>query len=265
MAFLMVFSFTGITNAAFAKSPVSTESRTVGNFSKILSRASVDIVLVQGDRSIKVEADERVISHLYTEVHNGILEIGIRNYHKSYNTAVVYVSVENIDEIRLDGSGDLSIPDTFSATSMDIKLNGSGDIDADLNVKDLGIFISGSGDAKISGVKKSLQLVVKGSGDVVVDDMRLTNCSIKLAGSGDVDLSGTTEKLIIGIAGSGNVDADDLKAVDVDVSIAGSGDAQVYAVNSLSASTAGSGDISYRGNPDKVSVSTVGSGDIYRR
>ena len=46
--------------------------------------------------------------------------------------------------------------------------------------------------------------------------------------------------------------------------VSGSGDIQVTASQSLKARVSGSGDISYRGNPEKQDFKTSGSGDISR-
>lgn len=64
------------------------------------------------------------------------------------------------------------------------------------------------------------------------------------------------------IAGSGSVLADRIEAETVKVRIAGSGDAKVHATKSLDVSIAGSGDVSYKGNPTKITQDIAGSGKV---
>ena len=57
------------------------------------------------------------------------------------------------------------------------------------------------------------------------------------------------ERLEVHIAGSGNYRGGDLKAENASVDIAGSGDASYLPITTLKASVAGSGNVTYRGNP----------------
>ena len=83
-----------------------------------------------------------------------------------------------------------------------------------------------------------------------------------MSGSGDITLSGTTKDFDATISGSGDIEAYNLEADNVSATVSGSADIQVTAKKSIKARVSGSGDISYRGNPEKVDTKTSGSGDI---
>jgi hypothetical protein len=239
------------------------ETRNLPSFTSIQSNSSVDIIITQGQtQSVVVEADAKLIPHLFTEVRNGVLYVDIKSYHRQYRVAKLHIRIPMLEKVSLNGSGDLAFADTFKSIGLKISLNGSGDFRGDLDVKQLELEIAGSGDAVFSGVSGSLKVFIGGSGDVSAKKLRLSDCHVKIAGSGDMILKGNTEDLVLGLAGSGDVDAYDLKAVNVSVSIAGSGDVGVYAVESISASIVGSGNVNYSGNPTKVNVSSTGSGSL---
>lgn len=108
-----------------------------------------------------------------------------------------------------------------------------------------GLTLSGSGDASVSGV----------SGNEV---------AFSISGSGDITASGNTGRLDAQIEGSGDMGLESLETSDAHVRIDGSGDAHVVARQSLDVEINGSGDVRYRGNPDKLRQVVNGSGSVTR-
>jgi len=120
---------------------------------------------------------------------------------------------------------------------------------------------SGSSDVlverKLEG--KSYFIENKGSGKVEASFL-CERLSVRQIGSGDIVLRGSTDKLEIELQGSGNVEAYDLQADSANIRILGSGDAKVTVTDSIEAKITGSGDIYYKGGPERVQVQTLGSG-----
>lgn len=259
-AAIVVFPFTN-TFASLTSSNAVKETRNLPEFTSIELICSADLFITQGNtQEVVVEADGELMSHFFTEVENGTLRVYIKNYRKNIHTAKVYVTVSNLENVSIVGSGDMTFKDVFKTNDFKIKIVGSGDLIAPLDAKNVIVSIAGSGDVKLSGIRGSLQIDVGGSGDTYAKDLTLTNCELSVAGSGDVVLEGSTAKFIVSIAGSGDIQGENLKAVDVQAKIAGSGDVEITAIESLIGSIIGSGSLYYHGNPSKATVNTVGSG-----
>ena len=109
------------------------------------------------------------------------------------------------------------------------------------------------------------RVLISGSGDFEIIGLRGEIFEYEVSGSGDLDASGEVDEVRVEVSGSGDVDCRDLKAKRAYVEIAGSGDVEVWAEELFDGSIAGSGDIAYYGNPDKVSRHIAGSGDIRSR
>jgi hypothetical protein len=105
-------------------------------------------------------------------------------------------------------------------------------------------------------------VAVEGSADVVIDSVEQEELEVRIDGSADVVASGSVELLTLVIDGSGDFAGTDLRASEVVVEVAGSGEASVWAVDALDAEVSGSGEIRYRGDPDRVSTDVSGSGEI---
>lgn len=200
------------------------KSLTVDAFHGISLEGSMNVVLTQGaTQSVEVEAQANLIELIETKVVKGVWEITTKDGYSTDKTFTLYITVPMIDQVAVDGSGDVISNGTFTSDAMELAVAGSGNITIAFNSK--------TADADI-------------------------------AGSGDMVLSGTADKLNVNVAGSGDVDARELKVADATVDIAGSGDVVLDASQSLEASIAGSGDVSYKGAPARISRNVMGSGDV---
>lgn len=242
------------------------QERQVGDFTGIHQSTSADVFISSGNsNTITVKADEHAIDKLITKVENGILYIDTEKGLRNVRTLEVHLTMKRIDYIKNSGSGDIKCMGGLAGNDIKVSINGSGDLDADLEAKNMEIRISGSGDVELSGVRGNFDLSVSGSGDVEAEELQLESCKVSIQGSGDVRLKGATAKLLVKQNGSGDVNAYGLKAVDVEVNNSGSGDIVLQAVNSLRAVINGSGDLTYHGAPETVDVMSNGSGEIYRK
>jgi hypothetical protein len=207
---------------------MTTETRTTGDYDGIKCAGSMDYILVAGtEGKIKIEGEENLLKYIITEVKDGNLvvktEKGI-NLRPSLNKTIkVTIPFKDINKVALAGSGDLWNKDKITTTNLDVSLAGAGDL---------------------------------------ILDIETSSVEGKIAGSGDLTLKGNTNDLVAKVAGSGDFHGFTLQANNTTVSIAGSGDAEVVSNKSIKARVAGSGDIEYRGNPDKEDTKVSGSGSI---
>ena len=205
------------------------ESREVAEFSKISLNGCGHIILSQEDQeSLKIEAKEKIIKNIKTEVRNNTLYI---DYEKSFlkqacsfNTGDIsyYLAVKDITEIDINGSGNIRSQATITTDVLSIDIDGSGNVAVPLE---------------------------------------LTSLKVNIEGSGNFNLSGQADNQDIKIAGSGKYLAGDLISQTVKINIEGSGKVEVNAQQSLDVSIAGSGSVYYLGTP-KINQTISGSGKI---
>jgi hypothetical protein len=206
-----------------------TIDRSVGEYDAIGLSGWFDVDLIAGkEGEIKLEGESNLLEYIKTEVKNGKLSIKVE---KGYNLKPsswdegirITVPIESINAVALSGSGDIVGKTTIKTDDFRTAMSGSGDITLDIEASSIDASMSGSGDITLNG--------------------RATNFEATISGSGDIKAYG-------------------LEADNVDATVSGSADIKVTATKMLKARVSGSGDISYRGNPDKVDTKTAGSGDI---
>ncbi len=208
---------------------VVTIERSVGEYESISSAGWFDVILVGGkEGTLSIEGEENLLEYVETEVKNGNLTVKVE---KGYNLKssgrkggiTVTIPIEEINAVSLAGSGDVISKTTIETDSFKAALAGSGDVN--LSVK-------------------------------------ATSFKASLSGSGDMELEGSAGTFKVSVAGSGDIDAFGLTADYVEASVAGSANLNVTANQGIKARVAGSGDITYKGNPTKIDSKTSGSGDI---
>ena len=208
---------------------VTTIERSVGDYDQIGVSGFFDVNLVSGNEGeITLKGESNLLEHIKTEVKNGELKIKVE---KGYNLRpsnwkdgiVITVPVESIDGVALSGSGDIVGKTKIKSDDFRTSMSGSGDITLEVEANSV---------------------------------------STSMSGSGDIRLSGSTTNFDATISGSGDIAAFDLEADNVEATVSGSANIEVTANKMLKARVSGSGDIDYKGNPDKVDTKTSGSGDI---
>lgn len=242
------------------------EPRPCTPFTRIVNHSSADIVLLQGTQNeVVVEADESIINHLITESKGNTLTISLQPHRpfRRIKTLKVLVTVATLEELMINGSGDVSAPKPLQTGNLTLKINGSGDARIEMEGGSLACFNNGSGDVTVKGVRGDLQLDIHGSGDFSGTNMQLNHATLSCFGSGDIRLEGKAAQLNIESSASGDINTTALPAEKVVVQARGSGDVKVWAVQSCQASLLGSGDVVVKGNPKNRQVSKKGSGDIH--
>ncbi len=245
---------------------VETQIRDVSDFNSIKSSGSVDIYLKQGNTElVKIIADGEYMDQIYTEVHNKTLHIYTKG--RIFNPSVLKaeITIINLQRIDLTGSGDLMSVGRINTSDFSYSVCGSGDLDLNLDAKNVTGKMVGSGDVNISGVNGEFFLKSSGSGDFEADNFRISECTLNVYGSGDIEISGSVDKFEIEHTSSGDIDCYNFKTNDCEVENSGSGDLKIYVSGNLNVVCRGSGDVYYRGNPRINNIRVSGSGEVYNR
>ncbi len=206
-----------------------TIERSTGDYDAVAVSGWFDVDLVNGNEgNLTLKGESNLLEHIITEVKNGKLVIKVE---KGYNLKPsswkegirISVPVESINAVSLSGSGDIVGKKTIETNHFEASMSGSGDITLDLEASSI---------------------------------------NTSMSGSGDITLKGSTTNFDATISGSGDIKAYELEADNVEATVSGSADIRVTANQRLKARVSGSGDISYKGNPEKIDTKTSGSGDI---
>lgn len=205
------------------------ETRTPGSFTQIDNNGSWDVEVTKGSKDeVRLESSGFDLSKVITEVDGDKLKIKLeKGSYKNVNIKV-FVTVRELESVGNGGSGDMRINSDFGADSFSIGLSGSGNIFAqNINADKLNVGMSGSGKVVIEG--------------------------------------GQANVANIGQSGSGDLEAIDFTAEEVKIGKSGSGNTSIGVTESFTVGSSGSGNIYYRGNPEKQSIGISGSSRVIKQ
>jgi len=250
--------------AAFAQK----ETRNVGAFTGVGLHIPAKLYITQGSpQKVELEGSKDLIALVKTEVNGSKLDIEVspklHNFNWGDDEVIVYVTVEKIQSITVSGSGHAVAQTTIASDNLDLKVSGSGALDAEINVaNNVDLNLSGSGRIELKGKCKRIETHVSGSGKVKLDAAITEAADLSISGSGKIEASGTASAVKASITGSGKVLAADLETHDCEIKLSGSGNMEINVKNSLDANISGSGSVSYKGNPSHVNSNASGSGKL---
>jgi len=182
------------------------EQRTVAEFSQIENTASIRVVVDHSaTQKVVVEADDNIISHIQTNVVNGVLKIGVENGSYDNINVTIKLSMPTLTRILNSGSGDVACGSGFDVDDLDVANYGSGNISfVSLICNKLTSEQQGSGNFTFSGTVNTHNCKLSGSGDLNAFDCTTKQSAIAIYGSGDANVN-VSERLFADILGSGNI------------------------------------------------------------
>ena len=185
---------------------IISEDRELTNFQSISLLGSIDVnINYSNDTSCTVVGDDNIIEHVKTEIINNKLKIFIDKSYSSTKALVVNLSVMNINELSVSGSGDIKFKN-YKDDELSLNISGSGNILGDGNVETLTGRINGSGDLLLKKLhSKSTKININGSGDA---ELWVSNSLFaKINGSGDINYHGNPKTVESEVNGSGKINA----------------------------------------------------------
>jgi hypothetical protein len=163
--------------------------------------------------------------------------------------------------VTANGCGDTRLG--AASGSLDLDLNGSGDVEAGRVGGVLAATLNGSGSLRVQQAAGDAALRLNGSGDLEVGDVG-GRLDARLTGSGSLEVGSADGDARLALAGSGDVEAGAI-AGSLDADLRGSGSVSVASVTGQNASLdlSSSGDLSVRGGRvERLEVRNAGSGEV---
>ena len=171
-----------------------TETRQVAPYDRLEVAESVDVQVVPGEgREVRVAAGEHVIDRVVTESSGGVLKIDIRDRgivigSDPLNDVAVQVPASALARVDIQGSGDVTL-EGIDQESLELRIEGAGDVEASGTVDRLVATIQGAGDARLSQLSaRTARVDVQGAADAelnVSDEL-----DVRVQGAADVSYTG---------------------------------------------------------------------------
>lgn len=185
------------------------QNRAVSGFNAIASAGSFNVyVKMDGNESVKVEANSDVIDDIETVVEGNTLKIrvkdGWRRNHRDFGRVNVYVEAKSLNALTNSGSGSIKVEGTINANGFKAILSGSGDISTGVKSDEVHAVISGSGSISLWGSTNEANFVISGSGEISAKKLKTGSSTAMITGSGNVYVD-ADKSVSAHITGSGSL------------------------------------------------------------
>lgn len=233
-----------------------------------------------GER-LHASGDPQILAHL--RIKDGDIELDCRGWHDRAKGVQITLPGREFRKFTIEGGGALALNDLNQADA-ELKVEGSGKIQASGKVDNLKMKIEGSGDAdfnqivarqarveiegsgtlRAKGSIEDLGIEIEGSGRADLDEMKSRSARVEIEGSGTIKAKGQIDDVKIEISGSGDADFGQVASRNARVEISGHGDVHIAPSEEAKIDISGSGDVYLHSNPRQLDTEIGGSGRIHR-
>lgn len=182
-----------------------TQDRDLDGFTSIEVEGSATLVVTEGEKfDVLVTADSAVVDHVKTTVVDGELVVSERYVVLGTSPDVtVTVTLPRLEAVEISGAAHAFISDVTGG-ELDLILNGSADVTADVEVDSLKIDTNGYGEVTARGSAAELGVDISGSGDVDAATLASRSARVNISGFGDVTVN-AANTLDVRLSGAGDV------------------------------------------------------------
>ena len=186
---------------------VTTEVYDVKAFSELELSGVLNVFIGQGDKeSVTVETDDNL--HEYVIIENRgntlIVDTQKRISIKRKKKMNVYVTVREIDRLKISGVGNVETSETIRLKDLDLRVKSVGNVDLDLEADKLYARLSSVGNVSLSGEIGKADIDNTGVGKLAAYDLHNEVLKLKASGVGKTEVYASKE-LAIKSTGVGNV------------------------------------------------------------
>ncbi|HEY6160094.1 MAG TPA: DUF2807 domain-containing protein [Bacteroidia bacterium] len=167
----------------------TTQDRQVGDFTGIKVGSNIKVQLTQGDaNSLKVEADEKDLPNVKTEVKDGNLEIT----GGGEGEVKVYLTVKMLNHIEVSGAASVKSQNQLTSDKMKIETSGAGSLKLDIKCSEIDANVSGASGLNLSGVCPRLTADVSGAATLKAFNLQSDNVTVSTAGASTAKVMANT-------------------------------------------------------------------------
>lgn len=186
---------------------VKTEDRPETGFTGIVSGSNFDTYVGIGPFSVKIEAEENIISYIDTYVENGILKIETKDgfWLKPSRQVKIIVTAPSLSKLHAAGNGGMtSTTKITDSARIDLQVSGNAEMKMEVDAPVVDADMTGNGGIEIKGLARDFTCKTTGNGHIEAMDLKSENAKVEIFGNGNANVYASV-KLDVRIGGNGNV------------------------------------------------------------
>lgn len=196
---------------------VTKKLKSLPYFNKIVLDGALDVEFSQASRGgVAVKGRKSIVENVKVKVKNQTLYLSLdeKDWFRVDHSekADIYVSSPDLISVVMRGAGDFEAKNLLDTDTLNVELNGAGNIDFDRIVCDEAyLIVKGAGNLEIDKLTANrTKIAMLGVGNADVEFVNAGHVDCLLSGVGNIDLEGTVKSLSKNVRGTGNIDTTEL-------------------------------------------------------
>lgn len=165
----------------------TSETRNLSGFTKINAEGAAEIVITQGEFSVKVAGAENEMKNLITDVSGNTLNISTKgNINEDLK---VYVSFKTLDALYTSGAAYIKSDSTFNADKIELTASGASKIKLDVLCKEIKSNVTGAASIVLTGATENHSALVSGASSLKAYKLSTINTNITCSGAASAKIN----------------------------------------------------------------------------
>lgn len=185
---------------------IVTEGRSVKEFTGIEIHDGFNLILTFAlDEGLTIEANENLISHIETYVHNGTLIVRKKDDVNFIGSPAikVYISAKSLKKLVARGGGDARTTNMIDEAILNIEIYDAGSLTGSINCGEFSVSLSGGSKVDLTGTAETYLLVASNASKADGFDFAADHLVCTMSGASEVNIT-VNEKLDV-IANGGSI------------------------------------------------------------
>ena len=196
---------------------VTKKLKSLPYFNKIVLDGALDVEFSQASRGgVAIKGRKSIVENVKVKVKNQTLYLSLdeKDWFRVDRSekADIYVSSPDLISVVMRGAGDFEAKNLLDTDTLNVELNGAGNIDFDRIVCDEAyLIVKGAGNLEVDKLTANrTKIAMLGVGNADVEFKNAGHVDCLLSGVGNIDLEGTVKSLSKNVRGTGNIDTTEL-------------------------------------------------------
>lgn len=196
---------------------VTKQLKSLPYFNKVVLDGALDVEFSQASRGgVAIKGRKSIVDNVRVKVKNQTLYLSLdeKDWFRVDHSekADIYVSSPDLISVVMRGAGDFEAKNLLDTDTLNVELNGAGNIDFDRIVCDEAyLIVKGAGNLEVDKLTANrTKIAMLGVGNADVEFKNAGHVDCLLSGVGNIDLEGTVKSLSNNVRGTGNIDTTEL-------------------------------------------------------
>ena len=196
---------------------VTKKLKSLPYFNKVVLDGALDVEFSQASRGgVAIKGRKSIVDNVKVKVKNQTLYLSLdeKDWFRVDHSekADIYVSSPDLISVVMRGAGDFEAKNLLDTDTLNVELNGAGNIDFDRIVcDDAYLIVKGAGNLEVDKLTANrTKIAMLGVGNADVEFVNAGHVDCLLSGVGNIDLEGTVKSLSKNVRGTGNIDTTEL-------------------------------------------------------